>query len=245
MKLKLLASAAALIATTQTVWADCPNIDHNQLTNALKASIAPTGGPSNGGLDFHMWATVVAPDAVVCLVTKSGDGLNDQWLGSRIISAQKASTAVFFSLDNGLALSTANLYGTNQPGQSLWGLQFSNPVDFRKAYAGDSADFGTDEDPLEGERVGGVNVFGGGLPLYDENHKLVGALGVSGDTSCADHNVAWRVRHELGLDFVPAGVSADGNDNIIYDKNGKPRGFEHPNCGNNEKDVNKTLPSTR
>ena len=59
-------------------------------------------------------------------------------------------------------------------------------------------------------------MFGGGLALYNSNGELVGALGVSGDTSCADHIIAWKVRDALGLDFVPAGVDA-GTDNIIHD----------------------------
>jgi len=50
--------------------------------------------------------------------------------------------------------------------------------------------------------------FGGGLALYDGDSVLVGAVGVSGDTSCANHNVAWRTHHALGLDFVPVGISA-------------------------------------
>ena len=49
-------------------------------------------------------------------------------------------------------------------------------------------------------------MFGGGLALYNSNGTLVGAIGVSGDTSCADHNIAWRARHNLNMDFVPAGV---------------------------------------
>ena len=32
---------------------------------------------------------------------------------------------------------------------------------------------------------------------------------MSGDTSCADHNIAWRTRNTLNLDYVPAGVSGD------------------------------------
>jgi uncharacterized protein GlcG (DUF336 family) len=32
-------------------------------------------------------------------------------------------------------------------------------------------------------------VFGGGLALYDDQ-GIVGGLGVSGDSACADHNVA-------------------------------------------------------
>ena len=61
-------------------------------------------------------------------------------------------------------------------------------------------------DPMVGGRIGGVNVFGGGLALYNSNGKIVGGLGVSGDSSCADHNIAWRTRHNLNLDFVPGGV---------------------------------------
>ena len=70
---------------------------------------------------------------------------------------------------------------------------------------------------------GGVIVFGGGLALYTDN-DVVGGLGASGDTSCADHNIAWRIRAALKLDKVPAGASSTTkNDAIIYDigPNGK------------------------
>ena len=42
-------------------------------------------------------------------------------------------------------------------------------------------------------------MFGGGLAAYKGGVK-VGAVGVSGDTSCTDHMVAWRTRNTLGLD---------------------------------------------
>ena len=58
-----------------------------------------------------------------------------------------------------------------------------------------------------GRRIGGVNVFGGGLALYNSRSQLIGAIGVSGDTSCADHNIAWRTRNTLALDYVPGGAS--------------------------------------
>ena len=47
----------------------------------------------------------------------------------------------------------------------------------------------------------------------------MGGVGVSGDSSCADHNIAWRMRNTLVLDYVPAGVSGDPTrpDNIVYD----------------------------
>ena len=64
---------------------------------------------------------------------------------------------------------------------------------------------------MEGSKIGGVNVFGGGLALYAAGKKIVGGVGVSGDTSCADHNIAWRVRNNLGLDHLlgVGGVSGD------------------------------------
>ena len=73
--------------------------------------------------------------------------------------------------------------------------------------------------------------------LYDAYGKVVGAVGVSGDTSCADHMIGWRVRTALGLDFLAGkGVSGDAArpDNIIYDIAGgvSASGFGHPTCIN-------------
>ena len=211
------------------------------LSDALKAATKPAGGPSNGGLDFNMWGAIVDVDGTVCAVAFTGKGYTDQWLGSRVISAQKANTANAFSL-NGFALSTANLYAATQPGGSLFGLQASNPVDTAVAYAGDERRFGMRNDPMVGKRIGGVNVFGGGLALY-KNGRKIGGLGVSGDTSCADHNVAWRVRKSLGLDKVPGGVSANKDDGIIYDiASGVSKGgFGHPTCGGKEADIAKDI----
>jgi len=215
---------------------------YQELQEALKKARAE----ENGGLNLDMWATIVNRAGVVCAVTYTGDTVDAQWPGSRVISAQKANTANAFSL-KGLALSTANLYSAVQPGGSLFGLQESNPVNVKVAYAGNPEKFGSEKDPLVGEMIGGVNVFGGGLALYNENGDIVGAIGVSGDTSCADHNIAWRTRDTLKLNFVPAGVSPEKNDNIIYDiSSGKSAGgFGHPTCGGSETAVFKTLPTTK
>ena len=146
----------------------------------------------------------------------TGNDRGDQWPGSRVISAQKANTANAFSLP-GLALSTANLFAAVQPGQSLFGLQESNPVDTSVAYGGSPVLYGTATDPMVGCRVGGVNVFGGGLALYARGGKLVGGIGLSGDSSVADHVIAWKLRKKLGLDFVPGGVSPTKDDNMVLD----------------------------
>lgn len=231
---------------------NCRNLpSYSALQNALAAATAA----ETTGLNNQMWATIVDRDGVVCAVVFSGVNRGAQWPGSRVISAQKADTANAFSLDsssnsggsgqaNGLALSTANLYSAVQPGGSLYGLQASNPVDTGVAYRGPSANYGTANDPMVGQKIGGVNVFGGGLALYDANHRIVGALGVSGDTSCADHFIAWRTRNNLKLDHLSGvgGVSGDTQrpDNIIFDITPNPNGgtgisaggFGHPTCIN-------------
>ncbi len=208
---------------------------HSELKAALAAAVgSPPSG--NGGFNLHMWATIVDRDGIVCAVAFTGNDRGDQWPGSRVISAQKANTANAFSLP-GLALSTANLWAPVQPGGSLFGLQDSNPVDTGVAYGGNSEYYGQDNDPMCGKKIGGVNVFGGGLALYNSEGGLVGAIGVSGDSSCADHNIAWRTRNDLGSDHVPGGISGDPArpDNIVFDLTddvgGNPEsagGFGHP-----------------
>jgi uncharacterized protein GlcG (DUF336 family) len=230
--------------------------------NALKTALDLAVVTEASGLNNQMWATIVDRDGIVCAVAFSGVNRGAQWPGSRAISAQKANTANSFSLDSssssggsgqakGLALSTANLYSATQPGGSLFGLQESNPVDPGVAYEGPSSNYGTSSDPMVGQKIGGVNVFGGGLALYTltgptatSAEQIVGGVGVSGDTSCADHFIGWRVRHNLGLDHLGnvAGVSGDATrpDNIVFDIKANPNGgtgistggYGHPTCAN-------------
>jgi hypothetical protein len=282
--------SALVIMVAGPAFADCSALpDFSQLRSALIGAITPASG-ANGGLGFNMWGTLVANDGTVCAVAFSGSQGTSQWLGSRVISAQKANTANDFSLGHnatpagslfpsGLALSTANLFTAVQPGGSLYGLQHSNPVDTAAAYGNhppastpglsqagfnpgpsSGSSFGTPSDPMVGQRIGGVNVFGGGLALYRNGFK-VGGVGVSGDTSCTDHMVAWRVRNTLGLDQfqgVKGVADAAHPDNIIFDimpntdgtggtgqaPNGQggvgqsAGGFGHPKCLNNPTDAN-------
>jgi uncharacterized protein GlcG (DUF336 family) len=219
----------------------------------LKQALISAQAQSNGGFGLEMWGALVDRDGEVCAVAFTGSDRGAQWPGSRVIAAQKAYTANAFSLP-ALALSTANLYYAVQPGGTLYGLQHSNPVDPALAYLGPATNFGTSSDPMVGSRVGGVNVFGGGLALYNKSHELVGAIGVSGDSSCADHNIAWRTRNTLGLDHVPAGVSGDASrpDNIVYDltpQSGQqsgvsPSGWGHPTCSTAATSIAAMLPVT-
>ncbi|WFP51283.1 heme-binding protein [Methylomonas sp. EFPC3] len=256
-KLVLAATVAALLNTGNAfadwdfggkgIGAACKGLPSHA---ALKAALNQAVSTESSGLNLHMWATIVNRDGVVCAVAYSGGNRAAQWPASRVISAQKANTANSLSLDStsasagsgrqlGLALSTANLYSAVQPGGSLFGLQESNPVNAEVAYGGNSGLYGTPVDPMVGKKIGGVNVFGGGLGLYATGQALIGGIGLSGDTSCADHNIAWRVRNNLGLDHLQGvnGVSGDGQrpDNIVYDigADGKSAGgFGHPTCIN-------------
>jgi len=230
----------------------CRNLPgYSQLKSALIAATMT----ETSGLNNQMWGTIVDKDGIVCAVAFTGVDRFAQWPGSRVISAQKANTGIAFSLDstssgggsgqpNGLSLSSANLYSAVQPGGSLYGLQHSNPVDATEAYDGNSFQYGTSQDPMVGNKIGGINVFGGGLALYGPGKKIFGGVGVSGDTSCADHNIAWRMRNNLGLDHLSGvgGVSGDPArpDNIIFDIAPNPYGgtgvsaggFGHPTCLN-------------
>jgi uncharacterized protein GlcG (DUF336 family) len=257
------AATAALILAFTSVAGVVHADDENQTNgcgslpghSALQAALAAATAAESSGLNNQMWGTIVDRDGVVCAIAFSGASRGAQWPGSRVISAQKANTANSFSLDassysggsgqpSGLSLSTANLYSAVQPGGSLFGLQESNPVDTDAAYRGPSSQYGTFNDPMVGRKIGGVNVFGGGLALYGPGKKIIGAVGVSGDTSCADHFIAWRTRNNLKLDHLSGvgGVSGDSArpDNIIFDITPNPSGgtgisaggFGHPTCIN-------------
>ena len=229
--------ASGLLQQEAMAQGPCP-ADHDKLLAALKANVKASGGPANGGFDTNEWAAIVARDGTVCAIAFSGPTVDSQWPGSRLIAAEKANTANGLSLAH-MALSTANLYAAVQPGGPLFGLETTNPVNQAAAYAGDPKTFGSASDPLVGKPIGGVVIFGGGLALYD-GMDIVGGLGVSGDSSCADHNVAWRLRAALGLDKVPAGVNPNRKDAIVYDLDpgGKSAsGWGHPLCAGTEADI--------
>lgn len=237
----LLGPTAVLADDDRKACKDLPDWDtlHEALCKATTGKPDCDADPDHGGFSLHMWATVVNRDGVVCAVTFTGHDRGDQWPGSRVISAQKANTANAFSLP-GFAISTAQLWEATRDQGSLADLTESNPVDPKVAYKGPSKNYGQENDPMVGKKIGGVNDFGGGLALYNSDGKLVGALGVSGDTSCEDHSVAWNTRANLGLDHVPAGPATAfnlgtnplGDELIFLDSAGGTAGFGHQHCYN-------------
>lgn len=211
--------------------AACAALPEHARLRSLLQDIVKQGRDANTGLGNQQWAVVVDRDGIVCAVVFSGPDRGAQWPGSRLIAAEKASTANALSSPN-FALSTANLYFPSQPGQSLFGLESTAPPNPQTAYAGPPNRFGQPNDPLVGKPIGGIVAFGGGLALYDQQGNIVGGLGVSGDTACADHVIAWKVRHALKLNAVPVGVAKNATDNMILDiANGASvSGYGHPSC---------------
>lgn len=214
----LAASAWVMLAALPSVSrADVCGIP-SAVVNSIQGELATVITMKNGGIfsPNRMWSAVVDRQGKLCSVITGGV---DPWPGSRAIAIAKAATANDFS-NSGLALSTANLYGPTQPGGSLYGLNNSNP--FNPAFA------------PQGSGVGfvpaGIITFGGGVALYSGG-QVIGGLGVSGDSSCADHAIAFRMRKLAGYGTVPSGVSINNDDNIIYaPENTPPTGFQHPHC---------------
>jgi uncharacterized protein GlcG (DUF336 family) len=194
---------------------------------ATGTGVATALGPGTdaGGLfgGSRMWGAVVNRSGEVCTFVTSTDDPAGTWPISQAIAKAKAYTANSVSLDD-FDLSTARLYTLTQPGHSLYGLNNSNPFD-PGALAAPGAN------PGGGQRInGGIITFGGGVPLYRDG-KVVGALGVSGDTACADHEIAKRTRDLARLN--PAGGPLA--DDIIYASVDGASLFQHPVCSNTKR----------
>ena len=209
---------------------------------ALKSALTSAVAEKNGGLGFNMWATVVANDGTVCAVTFSGDVYTDQWLASRLISAQKAETANGLSLSKGAppqiepvprrlgavdrqplllrpnraavctACSTAIRWTRRSPTRDR--RRRSAPPPIPSSASGSAASMSS--------------AAASGSTLRAAPRSA--SVGVSGDTSCTDHFVAWRVRAKLKLDHLgdlgTGGVTGDPKhpDNIIFDITPNPLG---------------------
>jgi uncharacterized protein GlcG (DUF336 family) len=200
--------------------ANCQNVPTARQLKQYLAGAAAANGRVGGLFEgTRMWAAVVNRDGEVCAYAASTDDPTQVWPGSQAIAKAKAYTANAFSLDI-LPLSTARLYTFTQPGHSLWSLGQSNPSNANLLIPpGGHGD--------KGQIAGGLIFFGGGVPIY-YNGKIVGGLGVSGDTSCADHEIAKRARNLAGLN-PPDGMLAD---DIVYSPPDDASVFAHPVCLN-------------
>jgi uncharacterized protein GlcG (DUF336 family) len=207
-----------IICVGSTVFAaNCKDVPNDsQLKSAMLASASPTAGGLFAGT--RMWGAVVNRDGEICASATTTPDPTQVWPGSQAIAKAKAYTANAFSLD-ALALSTANLYTFTQPGHSLWSLGQSNLWN-PQATAPPGGQGGNGNSNI----AGGLIFFGGGVALY-KNGKIVGGLGISGDTSCTDHEIAKRARNTLGL-------NPPNSDDIVYSPPDPPSVFAHPQCLN-------------
>lgn len=220
MRKKVVLTFVVLLCVASPVFAaNCKDLPS---ASQLKAAMLASASPSAGGLfaGARMWGAVVNRDGEICETATTTSDPTQVWPGSQAIAKAKAYTANAFSLD-ALALSTANLYTFTQPGHSLNSLGQSNLWD-PAATAPPTGQGGG------GNKIaGGLIFFGGGVALY-KNGKIIGGLGISGDTACTDHEIAKRTRNQLGLN-PPGGPTAD---DIVYSPPDAPSVFAHPQCLN-------------
>lgn len=222
-------AGVAYLATVASAQEKCAGLPNNaQLQKLLQNAATGTGvgealgpGTDAGGLfsGARMWGAIVNRDGELCAFITSTADPKDSWPGSQAIAKAKAYTANAFS-NEALPLSTARLYMLVQPGHSLYGLNNSNL--FNPGFLAPPA--GTDGG--NGEIAGGLITFGGGVPLYNTEGKVVGGLGVSGDTACSDHEVAKRVRDLAKLNPKDGPLA----DDIIYIGVDSPSVLAHPVC---------------
>ena len=101
----------------------------------------------------------VGVKAVVCVSDAGGHprlvkSMDDAYIASYDVAVNKAFTVV------ALKMATIDLKPLAQPGESLYGIQFTNQ--------------------------GKIVIFGGGDPLVNENGVIIGGLGVSGGSEEQD-----------------------------------------------------------
>jgi uncharacterized protein GlcG (DUF336 family) len=213
--------AVSLVAAIPVMAGNCDAVPNKSELQSFLASAPGVGGDAVGL--FHgtkMWGAVVNRDGELCVFITSTDDPTQTWPGSQAIAKAKAYTANAFSND-GLALSTARLYTFAQPGHSLFGLNNSNPFEPKFFTQPGGSGGGS------GKIAGGIITFGGGVPLY-KSGKIIGGLGISGDTACTDHEIAKRVRSLADLN-PPGGPAVD---DITYSSADGPSVFTHPLCPN-------------
>lgn len=250
---------ALINATNAYAGNDCGKLPKaEELKAALQAVANQPADKYPGGGRGPLWMTLVDPTGVVCAVVHSldssgADAKNKENVTlhlqpfHRLLSARKASTSAIFSSSRG-SIASGHLYSSNQPGGLLQEASYEGQYD---ALEGDAMTFGTKKDPMIGHRVGGFIGLGGGLALFDANKNKVGAIGVSGDTPCTTHVLAWQIREALAggayaVANIPFGLSGSFDDKLILDITPNPAGgpghsasgYGHIECQNTPTSAN-------
>jgi hypothetical protein len=192
-----------------------------------------TAGEPNGA-EYHVWGSVINRAGRVCAVAYTGPSLDQQFPYGRIQSMKRANTANSLSLPSRampshvadrhnfiesqlatLGDGTANNLPVS-PGRAdnaWYGFSHDrfNPGNIDVQFQGAVSNYGeacgqTRQDPMCMQKPGGMDFSAGGLPLYDQNAVLRGAIGVAGDNDCTSHAIAWKARQQLNMDWTPVNV---------------------------------------
>lgn len=114
-------------------------------------------------------AAQMGVNAVIAVADKSSNPVSVQCMDNSYIASYDIAVNKAYTV-TALKMPTTDLKTLAAPGGSLYGIQFTNS--------------------------GRIVIFGGGVPLYDKNRRIVGGLGVSGgseeqDTALAEFGAQW------------------------------------------------------
>ena len=104
-------------------------------------------------------ASEMGVNAVVAVTNSGGNPVTVQCMNDSYIASYDIALNKAFTVV-ALKMSTSTLKPLAQPGGSLYGIQFTNN--------------------------GRIVIFGGGVPLYNKEGKIIGGLGVSGGSEEQD-----------------------------------------------------------
>ena len=212
------AVSAARAAAQRAKCGDLPSTtDLQEYLRRAPAEGGDAGGLFGGKLE---WAAMVNRNGEICGAAAATEDAAAVWPAAQAIAKAKAYTANAFSTD-AQPLSTARLYTLTLPGHSMWGAIGQNP------FKPECLEAPADARETDGKVCGGTVGLGGGVPLYRAG-KRIGGLGVAGDTACADHEIAKRVRHLAQLNPERGPLA----DDIMYSSAEGASIFTHPLCPN-------------
>ena len=189
----------------------------------LRSALRDADQADSTGLNNHYWAVVVNRGGVVCAwrsraAARFAVAAQPPDCRREGVHRQRPEPRRRAAVDRAVVSRGCSRARRRNP---LFGLAAGNPVSPEDAYEGSFDQFGTRNDPMVGRRVGGTDHFRRRpRPLRTATTRSA-ALGLSGDTACADHSTAWRLRDLLGM------APAAGNDRITLDN-----AAGHPHCPN-------------
>ncbi len=114
-------------------------------------------------------ADEIGVKAVIAVFDKHSNPVSVQCMDDAYIASFDIAVNKAYTV-TALKMPTTDLKKLAAPGGSLYGIQFTNN--------------------------GKIVIFGGGVPIYDKNNRLIGGLGVSGgteeqDTALAEFGAQW------------------------------------------------------